>query len=123
MGSIIYSIATIMIMYGFTSLPEISAIWFLLAGILGILAFIRWEMRTENPVLNPNIFRHNKVFILSNLATLKNYGATYAVTFLLSLYLHYAKWLDPQNNGFVLVAHPVVISIFSPFAGKISDRT
>jgi MFS family permease len=51
-----------------------------------------------------------------------NYCATFAVSFLLSLFLQLTKGLSPQKAGLVLVAQPIVQAIFSPFAGKLSDR-
>jgi MFS family permease len=41
--------------------------------------------------------------------------------FLLSLYLQYIKEISPQQAGFILVAQPVLMAIFSPFAGRLSD--
>jgi len=120
-GSIIYSLMLIAIMYGFSQLSSKSGLWFLLLGILGIFAFIWWEMKTENPVLNMNLFKNNPVFAFSNLAALINYSATFAVGFLLSLYLQYIKALNPQNTGLVMVSQPIIMTIFSPFAGKLSD--
>jgi MFS family permease len=61
------------------------------------------------------------VFAFSNLAALINYSATSAVTFLISLYLQYVKGLDPQQAGIVLIAQPVMMALFSPVAGRLSD--
>ncbi len=121
-GSIIYSITLIAIMYGFSLLPAMSGAWLILMGALGIFSFVKWEMKVESPVLNINLFRNNTVFAFSNLAALINYSATFAVSFLLSLYLQYIKGLSPQNAGIILVSQPVVMAIFSPFAGRLSDR-
>ena len=121
-GSIIYSLMLIAIMYGFTMLPEMTGAVLILAGALGIIAFLKWENRVEHPVLNTSLFRKNRVFALSNLAAFINYSATFAVGFLMSLYLQYIKGLTPQNAGLVLVASPVIQAIFSPIAGRLSDR-
>ena len=121
-GSVIYSLMLIAIMYGFTMLPELSGAVLILAGALGIIAFIKWENRVEHPVLHIDLFRNSRVFTLSNLAALINYSATFAVGFLLSLYLQYIKGLTPQNAGLILVAAPVVQAISSPFAGRLSDK-
>jgi len=69
-----------------------------------------------------NLFRKNRTFTFSNLAALINYSATFAVAFLISLYLQYVKGLEPQSAGFIMVAMPAVQAIFSPFAGRLSDR-
>ena len=98
------------------------AFGFILPGALGILVFIKWETKIESPVLDINLFRNNRVFAFSNLATLINYSATFAVTFLLSLYLQYIKKLTPENAGLILLSQPIVQALFSPFAGRLSDR-
>jgi EmrB/QacA subfamily drug resistance transporter len=123
LGSIIYSITLLLIMYGFSQLSTIRGVWLILPGALGILAFAKWETKTESPVLDINLFRNNRVFAFSNLAALINYSATFAVTFLLSLYLQYIKKLTPENAGLVLVSQPIVQAFFSPYAGRLSDRT
>ncbi|MEM2913776.1 MAG: MFS transporter [Candidatus Bathyarchaeia archaeon] len=121
-GSIIYGLSLLEIMYGFSKLPEMSGIWLALIGILGILLFVVWEVRTKTPILDIDLFRNNTIFALSNLAAFINYSATFAVTFLLSLYLQYIKGFDPQTAGLVLMAQPVMMTILSPFTGRLSDR-
>jgi Na+/melibiose symporter-like transporter len=108
--------------YGFSTLPSTRAVIFMVAGVLGIIFFVFFEMRTAHPLLDINLFRHNAIFIFSNLATLINHAATFAVTFLLSFYLQQVKALTPQLTGLVLVAQPMVQAIFSPMAGRLSDR-
>ena len=121
-GSIIYGLAIIALVYGLSLLPAMLGIWVILAGILGILIFIWWETKVANPVLQMALFRNNTVFALSNLAALFSYSATFAVAFLLSLYLQYIKGFSPQNAGLVLVSMPAVQALFSPLAGRLSDR-
>ena len=109
-------------MYGFSRLPSVTGLFFILSGIAAIGAFIWWELRTKTPVLEISLFLTNKVFTLSNVAALINYSATFAVGFLLSLYLQYIKGLTPQSAGIVLVSQPIIQAAFSPLAGKLSDR-
>ena len=44
-----------------------------------------------------------------------------ADSFLLSLYLQYIKGLTPQAAGTVLIAQPIMMALFSPLAGRLSD--
>jgi EmrB/QacA subfamily drug resistance transporter len=120
-GSIGYGIVLVMVIYGFSILPSLPGIALVLAGIVGFAGFLAFEFQVESPVLNVKLFR-NATFSLSNLAALINYAATFAVVFLLSLYLQYIKGLDPQSAGLILVAQPVVMAIFAPIAGRLSDR-
>ena len=110
-----------MVMYGFSTLPQIMGIILVVLGIIGFVGFLMYELKVESPVLNVRLFK-NRTFAFSNLAALINYSATFAVTFLLSLYLQYIKALDPQSAGLILVAQPVMMAIFAPIAGRLSDR-
>jgi EmrB/QacA subfamily drug resistance transporter len=121
-GSVIYILGLVALVYGFTLLPEMLGVGLIVGGAIGLSAFTRFEMRTSNPVLNINLFKNSRTFTLSNVAALINYSATFAVTFLISLYLQYMKGFDPQNAGLILVAMPAVQAIFSPLAGRLSDR-
>jgi MFS family permease len=121
-GSVVYCVALVGVMYGFSLLPDTVGFWLLLAGVLGIAAFVQLEARVASPVFDVRIFQRNAVFALSNLAALVNYSATAGSGFLLSLYLQYAKGLDPRGAGLVLVAQPVVMALLSPLAGRLSDR-
>lgn len=121
-GSAVYSLGLISLMYGFSRLPSVFGTALLLGGICCLVVFIAWELRTRNPLLEMGLFRHNMVFAMSNLSAMINYSATFAVGFLLSLYLQYIKGMNPQSAGFILVSQPIVMSLFSPLAGRMSDR-
>jgi EmrB/QacA subfamily drug resistance transporter len=121
-GSVIYSLGLIALIYGFTLLPAMSGVGLIIGGIIGLSAFVRWETRTRSPVLDLSLFRNSRVFTLSNVAALINYSATFAVSFLISLYLQYVKEFNPESAGLILVAMPAMQAIFSPLAGRLSDR-
>jgi MFS family permease len=121
-GSIGYSMALIAFMLGFTWLPSGRGAAMLLAAAAIFSLFIWWESRVLHPIFNIRLARGNTVFVFSNLAALVNYSATFAISFLLSLYLQYIKGLTPRSAGLILVAQPVVMALFSPLAGRLSDR-
>jgi MFS family permease len=121
-GSVIYGLSLPALMYGFTLLPATSGVWLTLIGLLGLVAFVRWEIGRESPVLDMNLFKGNTVFAFSSLAALINYAATFGVGFLLSLYLQYTKGLTPQQAGTILICQPIVMALCSPIAGRLSDK-
>ncbi|MBW2064973.1 MAG: MFS transporter [Deltaproteobacteria bacterium] len=121
-GSLIYGLGILAFTYGITLLPSLNSLWVIFLGFIGILGFIKWEGMTESPVFDLKLFRTNRVFLFSSLAALINYSATFAISFLLSLYLQHIKAMTPQAAGLVLVSQPVVQAVFSPFAGRLSDR-
>ncbi|OPY62610.1 MAG: Multidrug resistance protein stp [Syntrophorhabdaceae bacterium PtaU1.Bin034] len=121
-GSIVFSLSLLFTMYGFSLLPGPHGFVSICSGAcLGVI-FVIWESRVESPILNIGLIRSNRVFALSNLAALIHYSATFAVTFLLSLYLQYIRGMTPKHAGIILVCQPLVQTVFSPLAGKLSDR-
>jgi len=121
-GTLIYAASIIAI--GLSLLSVLKGIWLFIfvLGIAGMVVFVRVELGLKFPVFNLRLFSTNKLFAFSSLAALINYSATFAVTFLLSLYLQQVKGLNPRSAGLVLVAQPVMMALFSPFAGRLSDR-
>jgi MFS family permease len=121
-GAIIFGLSLVVAIYGFTMLLTPLGMALVVAGILGLVVFFRWESRRKSPLLNVNVFRKNRVFVFANLATLINYSANMAVIILLTLYLQYNKGLDPQTAGAIVLFHSVGMAIMSPIAGRLSDR-
>jgi len=122
MGSTLYGLAVVAVVYGTSRLPSTSGAGAILAGIIMLITFARLEARSSSPVLNIHLFKSNQVFALSNLAAFLNYSSTYAVAFFLSLYLQYIQGFSPQATGTFLLIQPAMQAIFSPFTGRLSDR-
>ncbi|MBC7234776.1 MAG: MFS transporter [Chloroflexi bacterium] len=121
-GSLLYGLAVIAVMYGFSQLPDLLGIGLIAAGLLIAGVFVWQEGHVERPVLDLRLFRTHRVFTLSSLAALVNYLATSSVTFLLSLYLQYIKGMSPQQAGATLITQPLIMATFSPLSGRLSDR-
>jgi len=121
-GAAFYGLTLIGIMLGFSRLPQKTGFVLFAAGIVLAAGFVLRETKTDNPLLKIELFRENRVFAFSNLAALINYSATFAVGFFVSLYLQYLKGMSPRSAGLVLIAQPVMMTLFSPFAGRLSDK-
>lgn len=121
-GTIMFCASLIALLCGFTFLNAAYGLLMLVAGIIGIIIFGLWAQKVKNPVVNIYLFRGNKVFIFSTLAALINYGLTFVISYVLSLYLQYTTGLNPQYAGIVLISQPLIQAIFSPFAGRLSDK-
>ncbi len=121
-GSAVYGGAAVVLMYGFSVLPDPRGAWLTLAGLAGLAAFVHLEAGMDMPVMDVRLFRANRTFALSNVAALLHYTSTYGIPFMLSLYLQYVKGLTPGAAGAILLAQPMMQAVFSPFAGRLSDR-
>ena len=121
-GAVVYGIMLFTLIYGMLLLPDPAGLaW--IAAASGLRAvFYRWEKRSTSPLIDLSVFAKNRTFVFSNIAAMINYGATFGVGVLLSLYLQYIQGFSAASAGLILVAQPVVQTIFSPLAGRLSDR-
>ena len=121
-GAALYMIASTLFMYGFTKLPEMIGLLMLTLGVFIGLLFIYVEKKVQSPVLDIKLFFNNRRFAFSNLAALINYSATFGLGFLLSFYLQYNRGMSPKDAGTTLIAQPIIMALFSPLIGRLSDK-
>ncbi len=121
-GSLLYTGSLAGLMYGLSRLPGTDGVGLVALGLGGLAAFGLWEVRSDSPVFDVRLLGANRVFLFSNLAALIHYSATFAVVFLMSLYLQGVKGLTPAHAGTVLVVQPVLQALWSPWAGRLSER-
>jgi EmrB/QacA subfamily drug resistance transporter len=121
-GTVFYMAGLVALLFGSSRIPAISGWTMMAGGVLAILVFWILESKSEFPVIDTRLFTQNRLFAFSNLAALINYSATFAIVFLLSLYLQKILGLSPREAGTILVAQPAVMALFSPVAGRLSDK-
>jgi EmrB/QacA subfamily drug resistance transporter len=121
-GTLLFMGGLTALVYGSTLIPSIAG-WSLMSGALLLLWFF-WEheKRTEHPLFEVSLFTHNRLFTYSSLSALINYTATFAIVFFLSLYLQKIQGLSPRDAGAVIIAQPLMMTLFSPVVGRLSDR-
>lgn len=123
LGNILYIAMILLLMYGFSTFSSsIYSKLMLPTGILIGILFVRHELRTESPIIEVRIFAHNLSYTLSNLAALLNYGATFAVGYLLSIYLQLIMGYSAETAGTILIIQPLIMAILSPLTGRLSDK-
>jgi len=122
MGMGLYISAILALALGLTHIITLWGGFLFLGGSLLLYGFLLVEKREPFPMLEVRLFHSNRVFAFSNLAALINYASTYAVAYLLSLYLQYIQRLPPRKAGLILLIQPLVQALCTPFAGKASDR-
>ncbi|WP_346353224.1 MFS transporter [Azotosporobacter soli] len=122
-GAFSYTAGITLTLYSLSSFSTLahSAYWLAL-GLFLLAAFLYYEARQASPLLPVRLFCNNPLFAFSNLAALINYSATFAVSFLLSLHLQLIRHLDSAQSGLILLALPLFMALFSPLAGRLSDR-
>ncbi|MEI6877233.1 MAG: MFS transporter, partial [Spirochaetota bacterium] len=121
-STLVYAVGLSALLIGFSALPGARGIALLVGGSAALVAFVLWERGNRHPVLDVGIFRGNRSFALSNLSALFSYSATFSVGFFLSLYLQVVRGMPPQIAGSVMMVQPILMALFSPLTGRLSDR-
>lgn len=122
-GIILYTVSSALFFYGLSnSFESKTARISLIVSIFLFLVFIFLEKRTANPVLPVGIFTANKIFLFANLATLIHYSATFAITYLMSIYLQLVLGLTSDLAGLILLVQPFMMAACSYTTGALSDR-
>jgi EmrB/QacA subfamily drug resistance transporter len=102
---------------GFTSYYEL----IIGIGALFVVMFALWERRYSEPLI-PNSILSKRVFSASMLAALLQSTASFAVTFLIIMYLQGPRGMTPFNASLLYIPAYVVSGLLSPFAGRMADR-
>ncbi len=122
-GNILYIIFIVCLMYGLSEAAKsIYAVFIAAAGLVFGVLFVRHEFKTETPAVNMRLFRENLGYAFSNLSALMNYGATFAISYLISIYLQEVSGYSSQTAGLIMIAQPAVMALLSPVTGRLSDR-
>ncbi len=121
-GVLFFVLGLVALVYGSSHIPSAFGWGLMSFGVVMLVLFWVIESRLTNPIFETRLFTHNKLFGFSNLAALINYTATSAIVFFLSLYLQKIQGLPPREAGAVIIAQPVMMALFSPVVGRLSDK-
>lgn len=104
-----------------TSSFNASVYSYLIGGVLLLLAFGFIERKKAEPMLDLAIFKI-PTMTPSLLAALFQGLASYAVLFLVIMYLQGARGLTPIHASLLLVPGYIVGSAIGPYAGRLADK-
>ena len=91
------------------------------AGIVGLAAFIGWERRTPEPMLDVNIFR-NLRFSAASLSVTVAFFALAGFIFLITQYFQFLKGYGPLETGFRLLPVATSVAISSIVGTQLAVR-
>lgn len=122
-GTILYIGMIILTMYGLSEIGSgLLPLIVTAAGLAMAVFFVKHELKAEAPIIQVQMFKSNIAYTFSNVAALLNYGATFAISYLLSIYLQVVMGYSSQTAGMILIVQPVLMAILSPKAGRMSDH-
>ena len=121
-GAFIHAATVIALMYGFSILPTPSGFTLILLSGIGFVVFYKYEKTRRHPLFDVKLFSGNPALTYSCLTALLMYSSVFSITFLMSLYLQNIRGLAPQLAGLIMISQPLVMTVISPLAGRLSDR-
>ena len=103
---------------GWTSVPVVSA--FVVAA-LALVAFIAWERRVEEPLLDVRLFR-NARFTAASLTVTVLFFALFGFLFLSTQYLQFVLGFSPSAAGLRMLPYALAMIVAAPTSSKIVAR-
>jgi len=86
-----------------------------------LVLFIIREKRAQNPILDISLFK-NIDFTFAVLSAFSAIFVYMGLLFLFPFYLSMVRSLDAMHSGFFLMLPALMVMIFAPIAGIVSDR-
>jgi EmrB/QacA subfamily drug resistance transporter len=97
-------------------------VYLISAGLITLLAFLLVETKQSYPIIDLRVFKGNRVFTYSLLASFLQTTGYLATAFIIIMYLQGIRGLTPLQASLLLVPGYVIASLVAPFTGKLSDR-
>lgn len=122
-GSLMFALFIVLLMMGLSGIEAgVVPAFVMCAGFALGVAFVIYEFRKEDPVLDVHLFRNNIGYSMSNVAALLNYAATSASGYLISIYLQVIQGYTSQTAGMIMVIQPLIMAVLTPKVGRLSDK-
>ena len=93
----------------------------LVTGILALVAFVAWELRVAQPMLDPRLFR-NRAFSAGSLTVMVQFFATFGLFFVVIQYLQFVVGRSPLGAAVALLPLPLVMIPLARNAPRIAHK-
>jgi EmrB/QacA subfamily drug resistance transporter len=103
---------------GWTSVSILAS---LVTGVVLLVAFVMWELRTPSPML-PMRFFGSRAFTATNLASLAMFFGVFGAIFFLQQFFQTAQGVTPLQSGLRTLPWTLMPMFVAPLAGIFSDR-
>jgi EmrB/QacA subfamily drug resistance transporter len=104
--------------HGWTSSTSIAA--FVVAALL-LVAFVRWELRIDHPMLDVNVFR-NLRFSAGSVSVTFAFFALFGFIFMVTQYFQFVLGYSALEAGLRTVPFALFTGIVSPVSAKLAER-
>ncbi len=98
-----------------------AAPWIVAGGAALLVAFVAWERRAAEPVMDLRLFARRPFAAGNAVVGLQNL-AMYALLFQLPIYFEQVRGLAPGTTGRTVVGMMVAMVVFAPVGGRLAER-
>lgn len=96
-------------------------VWLAVISTLGVIAFVIWELRVENPAVNLRILKHRD-FTAGTLYGLVLGFGLYGGIFILPVYLQQLRGFTAAQTGWILFPGGMATAFTLPFTGRLVSK-
>ncbi len=91
------------------------------SGTILLLAFIGWELKTTEPLVNLKVFGISRYAAAAAVALIFGAGI-YGSTYLVPLFVQTVQGYTPTRSGELLMPSGLVLALVFPISGRLTDR-
>jgi DHA2 family multidrug resistance protein len=92
-----------------------------IAAVLGLTAFVMWELRVPHPVINLRVLRHRGFAAGTVFGTTLGFGL-YGGMFILPVFLQSIRGLTAEQSGIAMLPGALATACMMPIAGRLVSR-
>ncbi|MES2563454.1 MAG: DHA2 family efflux MFS transporter permease subunit, partial [Pseudomonadota bacterium] len=96
-------------------------LWLLAIAVVGACAFIAWELTRPQPLVDLRVLVNGQFLCAALVACLFGVGL-FGSTYLVPLFVQTVQGYTPFSAGILLMPAGLVMGLFMPFSGFMSDR-
>lgn len=93
----------------------------LVVGVLGLVAFVLWELRQERPLLDPRLFR-NRAFAAGSISITMQFFGMFGLIFVGMQYLQFVIGFSPLEAVVRMLPMPFFMLPAARISGKLADK-
>jgi EmrB/QacA subfamily drug resistance transporter len=125
-GAILLILTNSLFLYAMNQLPHAgwqdpTVVSTLALSAVACVLFVFVELRSRMPILSFSLFR-SRLFTASMFSLFFITSTQSAISFLMPFYLQNILHFSPSQMGWIIIASSVMIVMFAPVAGWLSDR-
>ena len=125
-GTVLFALSIISFYFTFTYGDRLGytspiIITTLIITVLSIAFFIKFEKKTENPLLDLSIFK-NSLFSISIICALISFLTIGSNNIIQPFYLQDVLGLSPSSASMYMMIYPIILSVIAPLSGYLSDK-